>query len=162
VFYPTADDEQWMRQALLEASKALPLGEVPIGAVIVLEGHVIGQGCNRRETDADPTAHAELVAIRHAAQTLGRWNLMDATLYVTVEPCPMCAGAIWMARLSRVVYGISEPKTGAVHSRYELLSDGRLGRTVLSVGGCLADEARLLLERFFETHRATDTTKEPF
>lgn len=142
-----------MADALREAEAAGVAGDVPIGAVVVRDGSVIGRGSNRREQDADATAHAEIVAIRDTAARLGRWNLEGATIYVTVEPCVMCAGAIWQARLSRVVYGATEPKTGAVHTRYELLSDGRLGRTIPAVGGCLAEEAAALMSRFFEQAR---------
>ena len=152
VFHPTARDVRWMREALREAMSAAP-GEVPIGAVVVLDDAVVGRGANRRESDHDPTAHAEIVAIRAAAQRLKRWNLDGAELYVTVEPCTMCAGAIWFARISRVVYGAAEPKTGALHSRYELLSDGKLGRSIPSVGGCLAEESAALLRRFFQEQR---------
>ena len=153
MFYPTVSDETWMRLALGEAEIAGSLGEVPVGAVVVLDGEVVGRGHNRREASNDPTAHAEIVALRDAASTLGRWELDGATLYVTVEPCVMCAGALWTARIARVVFGVSEPKTGAVHSRYELLSDGRLGRTIPAVGGCLAGEAETLLRRFFQERR---------
>ncbi|GIX06895.1 MAG: tRNA-specific adenosine deaminase [Candidatus Poribacteria bacterium] len=142
-----------MRQALRLAEEA-PADDVPVGAVIVLEEAIVGRGVNRREADRDPTAHAEIVALRDAARRLGRWRLDGATLYVTVEPCPMCAGAIWMARISRVVYGVPEPKTGAVHSVMELLAHPRLGRHVPAVGGCLEEECRQLLQRFFATHRA--------
>jgi len=142
-----------MRLALKEAERAGSLGEVPVGAIVVLDGTVVGRGGNRRESSGDPTAHAEMIALRDAAATLGRWELDGATLYVTLEPCVMCAGAVWAARIARVVYGAPEPKTGAVHSRYELLSDGKLGRTIPAVGGCLADEARILLRQFFQARR---------
>ncbi len=114
---------------------------------------MIGRGGNRCERDGDATAHAEIIAIRDATTRLGGWNLEGAAIYVTVEPCVMCAGAVWQARLSRVVYGAPEPKTGAVHTRHELLSDGRLGRTVPAVGGCRADEAAALMNRFFDQAR---------
>ena len=142
-----------MAEALLEAQIAGDAGDVPVGAVIVVDGAIVGRGSNRRERDGDSTAHAEVVAIRDASTRLGRWNLSGATIYVTIEPCVMCAGAIWLARLARVVYGACEPKTGAVHTRHELLSDGRLDRTVPAVGGCRACEAAALLRRFFEVER---------
>ncbi|MDA1191535.1 MAG: nucleoside deaminase [Candidatus Poribacteria bacterium] len=153
MFYPTERDAERMRLALDEARRAPEWGDVPVGCVVALDGEIVGRGANRREIDGDPTAHAEIVALREAASRLGRWNLDGTTLYVTVEPCPMCVGAIWMARVSRVVYGVAEPKTGAVHSQYEMLSDGRLGRHVAAVGGGLEDEARALLQAFFHERR---------
>lgn len=156
VFYPTELDARWMREALHEAASAARRGDVPVGAAVVLDGAIVGLGANRCEADADPTAHAEVVAIRQAAKALGRGRLDGGTLYVTVEPCVMCAGAIWLARLGRVVFGASEPNTGAVSSRHCLLSDGRLDRTVLTVGGCLEDEATSLLRAFFAGRRDRD------
>jgi tRNA(adenine34) deaminase len=153
VFYPTANDEAWMRLALREAETAGALGEVPVGAVVVVDGAVVGRGFNRTEKSNDPTAHAEIVALRDAGESVGRWKLVGSTVYISVEPCVMCAGALWTARVGRVVYGASEPKTGAVHSRYQLLSDGYLGRTIPAVGGCLAGEAEALLRRFFQERR---------
>ncbi len=158
MFYPTELDARWMREALREAALAADRGDVPVGAVVVLDGEVVGSGSNRCEADADPTAHAEVVAIRRAAQAIGHWHLDGATLYVTVEPCVMCAGAIWLARLQRVVFGVAEPKTGAVRSRHRLLSDGALDRSVVTAGGCLEDEARSLLQAFFADRRDRDTT----
>lgn len=151
MFYPTEQDSAWMRLAIEAARRTTD--DVPVGAVIVVSGRLVGEGWNRRESDRDPTAHAEIVALRQAGLALGRWNLEGSTLYVTVEPCAMCAGAIWQARVSRVVYGVPEPQAGAVHSRYELLSDGRCGRTVAAVGGCCEDECRELLRAFFRGRR---------
>ncbi len=119
-----------MSEALAEARLALAAGEVPVGAVVVLHGEVIGRGHNRRETANDPTAHAEILAIREAAGKLGSWRLTDADLYVTLEPCPMCAGAIVNARLRRLVFGAYDPKAGAVISLMNLVQDRRLNHTV--------------------------------
>lgn len=153
MFYPTANDKAWMRLALDEAEAAGRADETPVGAIVTLDGVVVGRGRNCRESASDPTAHAEIVALRAAGASLGRWQLDGATVYVTVEPCAMCAGALWSARVARVVFGAREPKTGAVQSRHELLSDGRLGRTIPAVGGCLAEEAEAMLRRFFEERR---------
>ena len=153
MFYPTELDARWMREALREAAEAGARGDVPVGAAVVLDDEVIGLAANRCVADADPTAHAEVVAIRRAANALGHGRLDGASLYVTVEPCAMCAGAIWLARIERVVFGVTEPKTGAVRSRHRLLSDGALGRTVVTVGGCMESEARSLLQAFFADRR---------
>ncbi|MEO2002466.1 MAG: nucleoside deaminase [Candidatus Poribacteria bacterium] len=157
MFYPTKLDARWMREALREAAAAGERGDVPVGAAVVLNSAIVALGSNRCEADADPTAHAEVVAIRQAGKSLGQARLDGATLYVTVEPCVMCAGAIWLARFQRVVFGAYEPKTGAVNSRHCLLSDGRLGRTVLTVGGCLENEATGLLTAFFAARRDRDS-----
>src|SRR5262245_46773873 len=119
-------DEQWMREAIAEADKARTIEEVPVGAVVVLDGKIVGRGYNRRETDRDPTGHAEMIAIRRAAVAVGGWRLSGADLYVTQEPCPMCAGAIVNARVSRLIYGCDNPKAGAVRTLYRLLEDTRL------------------------------------
>ena len=144
----TATDGDWMELALAQASCAGAAGDVPVGAVIVLDGEVIAQGYNRREQDRDPTAHAEIVALRAAAQRLGHWRV-EATLYVTQEPCPMCAGAIVNARVRRLVYGCTNPKAGAVTTLFQLASDPRLNHRVDVVGGVRADECAAVLSGFF-------------
>jgi len=143
-----------MREALVEAGRAYEVGEVPIGAVVADAGRqIIGRGHNLRETDGDPTAHAEIIAIRHASRWLGDWRLEGCTLYVTVEPCPMCAGAIVLARIARVVFGVRDPKAGAVGSLMNLLGDERLNHQTEVVEGILAGECRELLRRFFQRLR---------
>jgi len=138
-----------MREALAEAERALAHGDVPVGAVAVRDGAIVGRGHNRKEADADPTAHAEMIALREAAQSLGGWRLADVTLYCTLEPCPMCAGAMVMARLSRLVYGADDPKAGAAGSVIELLRDPSFNHRVAVTRGVLAEQAQALLERFF-------------
>jgi tRNA(adenine34) deaminase len=150
------NDELFMRAAIDEARAAAALDEVPVGAVVVAAdaGTVIGRGGNRRESAADPTAHAELLAIREAARAVGNWRLEGATLYVTQEPCPMCAGAIVNARVARLVYGCANPKAGAVRTLYQLVEDPRLNHRVTVAGGVLADECGALLSSFFARLRA--------
>ncbi|HEX2660875.1 MAG TPA: tRNA adenosine(34) deaminase TadA [Polyangia bacterium] len=143
----------YMRQALAAAQAATVLGEVPVGAVVVVDGTVIAVAHNERETGNDPTAHAEVLALRRAAATLGSWRLTGADLYVTMEPCPMCAGAIVNARLRRVYYGCHDPKAGAVRSLYQILDDRRLNHRVEVVPGVLGGEAAGLLRGFFERLR---------
>jgi tRNA(adenine34) deaminase len=145
--------DHFMRRAVLEAEQALTEDEVPVGAVIVHEGRVIGSAHNQREQLHDPTAHAEMIAITQAAQAVGDWRLEDCTLYVTLEPCPMCAGAILQARLPLVVYGAADPKAGAVESLYHLLHDPRLNHQVQVVPGVLAEACAELLSRFFQGKR---------
>jgi tRNA(adenine34) deaminase len=147
------NDLDWMRRALDEADKALASGDVPIGAVIVWNEQVIGAGYNQREADHDATAHAEIVAIRQASAALGRWRLDDCALFVTLEPCPMCAGAIVLARLPRVVYAAPDPKAGAAGSIVDLLRHPRLNHRVDVQGGLLADEAATQLRTFFQSLR---------
>ena len=147
-----------MRQALAEAERALAHSDVPVGAVAVRDGVIVGRGHNRREADADPTAHAEMIALREAARTLGGWRLVGVTLYCTLEPCPMCAGAMVAARLPRLVYGADDPKAGAVGSVVELLRDRRFNHQVAVSRGVLAEEAQALLERFFSGLRSDTTT----
>ncbi|HBG08974.1 MAG: tRNA adenosine(34) deaminase TadA [Limnochordia bacterium] len=142
-----------MSEALAEARLALAAGEVPVGAVVVLHGEVIGRGHNRRETANDPTAHAEILAIREAAGKLGSWRLTDADLYVTLEPCPMCAGAIVNARLRRLVFGAYDPKAGAVISLMNLVQDRRLNHTVEVLDGICQSECAALLQEFFRRLR---------
>jgi tRNA(adenine34) deaminase len=148
------DDTHGMRLALSEAAQAAMIDEVPVGCVVVLDGQVLGRGSNRRETDRDPTAHAEILALRQAARAGGNWRLCDATLYVTQEPCPMCAGAIVNARIKRLVYGCPNPKAGAVRTLFRVVDDGRLNHRVEVVEGVLADECGALLRRFFAAKRA--------
>ena len=146
-------DEALMAEALAEARRGLQAGEVPIGALVVVDGEIVARAHNAPITTADPTAHAEIVALREAARKRGNYRLTGATLYATVEPCPMCCGAILHARVSRVVYGAPDPKAGAVDSLYRLLDDARLNHRVATRGGVLASEAALLLKTFFEMKR---------
>jgi len=146
-------DEGWMRRALDLAREASTLGEVPVGALIVREERIVSQAFNLRETLEDPTAHAERLAITLAGRSTGSWRLDGCTLYVTLEPCPMCAGAIVQARLARVVYGVSDPKAGACRSLYRLLDDPRLNHRVPFTGGILSDDCRDLLRHFFLPRR---------
>lgn len=143
------NDLDYMRLALAEAEKALASGDVPIGAVAVYRGTVIGAGCNRREADHDPTAHAEMIAIRQAARHLGHWRLDEVTLYCTLEPCAMCAGAMVLARLPRLVYAALDPKAGAAGSVVDLLRHPKLNHRVDVHAGVLADEAGAQLRTFF-------------
>src|SRR5512138_820843 len=136
-----AADELYMRKSLAAAEQAALLGEVPVGAVIVVQGEVVAVAHNRRENDNDPTAHAEILALRMAAARLASWRLVDADLYVTMEPCPMCAGAIVNARVRRVIYGCDDPKAGAVRTLFQLLDDPRLNHRVEVVPGVLAAES---------------------
>jgi tRNA(adenine34) deaminase len=146
----------WMGAAIDEAKKALSMDEVPIGCVIVHEpsGQIIGRGYNRREIDADPTAHAEIIALREAARHTGHWRLLDCVLVVTLEPCPMCAGAIVNARIPRLVYGCDDPKAGAVRTLYRICEDARLNHRVEVTADVLADECAQLLKDFFKAQRA--------
>jgi tRNA(adenine34) deaminase len=146
-------DEQFMRLALREAVAAGDHGDVPVGAVVVREGEVIGTGRNERELRGDPTAHAELLALRAAAVTLGGWRLPGAVLYVTLEPCPMCAGAIQQARIARTVYGAPDQKLGAAGSVINILGDPRLLHRVEVQGGVLASDSLAVLQRFFDERR---------
>jgi tRNA(adenine34) deaminase len=149
-FDPT---ERFMRLALDEARAALRVNEVPVGAIIVYEGRVIAAAHNQRETLRDPTAHAEMLAITQAAVARGDWRLEECELYVTLEPCPMCAGAILQARIPRVFYGATDPKAGAVESLFQLLADRRLNHQVETRGGALAVECGTLLTEFFREQR---------
>jgi tRNA(adenine34) deaminase len=148
------DDVTGMRLALDEAAKALQYGDVPIGAIAVLDGQIIGRGHNRREADKDPTAHAEMIAIRQAAAAIGHWRLDGVTLYCTLEPCSMCAGAMVLARLPRLVYAAIDPKAGAAGSIVDLLRHSRLNHRVDVEGGLLADEAAEQIRAFFRGLRA--------
>src|SRR5205807_2993814 len=151
VFFPR--DEYFMRLALREAARALEHEDVPIGAVVVREGEVIGAGHNERELRADPTAHAEMIAVREAARALGSWRVLDSVMYVTLEPCAMCAGAIVLARLPRLVFGATDPKAGAAGSVFNVLDEPRLNHRPQVESGLLAEECAELLRAFFAPHR---------
>ena len=142
-----------MRLAIEEAKKAQTVGEVPIGAVIVKDGEIIASGYNRRETSNDPTNHAEIVAIRRASQVLGGWRLIGCTLVVTLEPCPMCAGAIVQSRIERVVYGTDDPKAGCAGTLMNLLNEPRFNHQADVVSGVLSSECSALLSHFFRELR---------
>jgi tRNA(adenine34) deaminase len=146
--------EFFMGKALEQARAAAEIGEVPIGAVVVCDGEIVAVGSNRREIDADPTAHAELIAVRRAASVLGRWRLEGCTVYVTLEPCPMCAGALHAARVDACVYGAVDPKAGALGTLYDIASDTRLNHRYEVTAGVLADESSALLKEFFAGLRA--------
>jgi len=146
-------DEDFMREALKEAQRAFEEDEVPIGAVIVKDGEILARAHNLREKLNDPTAHAELIAIRLAAAKLNSWRLLDTTVYVTVEPCPMCAGALVLARVKRLVFGATDPKAGAAGTLMNLLDDSRLNHQVEVTGGVLEEESRKLLRAFFLQRR---------
>jgi tRNA(adenine34) deaminase len=150
-FFPR--DEHFMRLALREAERAKEHDDVPIGAVVVREGELIGAGHNERELRQDPTAHAEIIALREAARLLGTWRVLEAVLYVTLEPCAMCAGAIVLARVPRVVFGASDPKAGAAGSVLDVLGEGRLNHRPEVAGGLLGAECGSLLSEFFASRR---------
>ena len=147
------DDERYMGLALDEARTALAAGEVPVGAVVVLDGRVISRGHNQPIGLKDPTAHAEVLALRAAAQVMGNYRLGAAALYVTVEPCAMCCGAAVLARVTRVVYGASDPKAGAARTLYRLLEDARLNHQAAVRGDVRGEESAALLREFFQTKR---------
>jgi len=144
-----------MQHALALAREAAALDEVPIGCVIFHDpsGQIVGRGCNRREADGDATAHAEILAIRQACRKIGHWRLLDCVLVVTMEPCPMCAGAIVNARIPRLVYGCDDPKAGAVRTLYRLCDDERLNHRVQVVGGVLGEQCAEVLREFFKKKR---------
>jgi tRNA(adenine34) deaminase len=150
-FFPR--DEYYMRLALREAERALEHDDVPIGCVIVQGSEVMAAACNERELRGDPTAHAELLAVREAAQKVGGWRLLDTVLYVTLEPCAMCAGAIVLARIPRVVYAAPDPKAGAAGSVLDVLAEPQLNHRPDVAGGLLADEGAALLRKFFGLRR---------
>jgi tRNA(adenine34) deaminase len=149
-------DQSLMQEAIAQAQAALAVDEVPIGCVVLdrPSGKIIARAHNRRETHADPTAHAEILALREAAAALGHWRLNDCTLAVTLEPCPMCAGAIINARVGRLIYGCDDPKAGAVRTLFSLCDDPRLNHRVQISAGILADSCSQLLREFFQTQRA--------
>jgi tRNA(adenine34) deaminase len=146
-------DAQYMRLAIAQAQKALDHGDVPVGAVVVHHGEVVGAGRNERERRQDPTAHAETLALQDAARRRGSWRLLDCVLYVTLEPCAMCAGAIVLARVPRVVYGTPDPKAGAAGSVLDVLAEPRLNHRPVVEGGVLQAECAALLREFFATRR---------
>ena len=152
------EHERWMRLALVQAGIALQLGEVPVGAVAVLNGDVIGAGYNRKESDQDPTAHAEMIALREAAARLDNWRLIGVTLYCTLEPCPMCAGAMIQGRLLRLVYGAKDTRFGADGTIIDVLGQPAFNHRVEVVRGVLADEAGALLQTFFRRLRGEEKT----
>ncbi len=154
----TMDDAYWMGVALREAKKAAKRGEVPIGAVIVRDGTVLGRGYNLREGKQDPTAHAEIIAIRKASSKIGAWRLTGATIYVTLEPCVMCMGAILLARFDRVVFGCHDPKGGAAGSLYDLSDDSRLNHRVALTVGIRVEECSEILSNFFANLRKLKKT----
>jgi tRNA(adenine34) deaminase len=146
-------DELFMEEALREAQRAHTLGEVPIGAVVVQDGRIVGRGCNRPIASHDPTAHAEVLALREAGHAIGNYRLPDCDLYVTVEPCAMCAGAITHARIRRLVYGAEDSKAGAVHSMLQVLNHPKLNHQVEVTGGVLAARCMDLVQMFFRDRR---------
>ena len=148
------DDQRFMRAALDEALAARDEGEVPVGAVVVRGGRIIGRGHNQRERLQDPTAHAEMIALTAAASAAGTWHLDDCALYVTLEPCAMCAGALVLARITRLIFGAADPKAGACVSLYSIPTDPRLNHRVEITAGVLADDSTLLLREFFAEQRA--------
>ena len=155
------DYQYWMNQALELARQAAAVEEVPIGCVVVHEptGQIIGSGFNRRILDADPTAHAEILAIRQAGKHLGDWRLVDCTLVVTLEPCPMCAGAMVNARIPRLVYGCDDPKAGAVRTLFQLCEDTRLNHRIEVIPGVLAEPCAQVLRDFFQARRRKPATE---
>jgi tRNA(adenine34) deaminase len=150
----TMDHEKFMREAIAEAALAFQKGDVPVGAVAVCDDQIIGRGHNRKEELKDPTAHAEMIALQEAARTLRGWRLIGVTLYCTMEPCPMCAGAMVQARLPRLIYAVDDPKAGAAGSVVDLLRNERLNHRVEVIAGVLAEEAEELTQRFFQQLRA--------
>lgn len=157
---PEHDDASWMAEALSEAILAEAAGEVPVGAIVVLNGAIVGRGHNSPISLHDPTAHAEIQAVRAAARTIGNYRLIDSTLYVTVEPCLMCMGALLHARVSRVVFGCYDAKFGAAGSLYDFSTDKRLNHRIKVTAGVAAVESRALLQRFFQQRRGSDRGNE--
>jgi tRNA(adenine34) deaminase len=154
-------DEAMMRRAIELAGQAAAIGEVPVGAVVYRDETVLGEGHNLRESAADPTAHAEMIALRAAARTVGSWRLDGCTMAVTLEPCPMCAGALVNARVGRLIYGARDPKMGCVHTLYELCTDPRFNHRLDVVPDVLADECGALLSDFFRMMRGKDRPAKP-
>lgn len=151
---PESDDERWMRAALDEAREAERIGEVPVGAVVVRDGAIVARGHNLTHTANDPSAHAEMLAIRQAAEATGHWRLLGCALYVTLEPCTMCSGVVVLSRIPRVVFGAPDPKTGMCGSLGNLVQDPRLNHRVELLGGVLETECGDLLRAFFRARRA--------
>ncbi len=150
-----AADELWMEEALREAARALACGEVPVGAIVVASGKIVGRGSNRSVVDNDPTAHAEIVALREAGQTLGNYRLGDCELYATIEPCAMCAGAIVHARIKRLIFGAFDAKAGAVESVMTVINHPRLNHTTEVSAGVLAARCQEMMQAFFREKRVT-------
>ncbi len=146
-------DESFMEEALLEAAQAQAAGEVPVGAVVVCDRRIVGRGANRNLADSDPTAHAEIVALREAARSLGNHRLGECEMFVTIEPCAMCAGALVHARLKRLVYGADDPKAGAVRSALQVLNHPRLNHQMEVISGVLAERCAELMQSFFRSRR---------
>lgn len=157
----TERDRAFMRTALQQAALALPLGEVPVAAVLVREGQILARAHNAREIHQDPTAHAEMIVIREAAAALGSWRLTDTTLYVTLEPCAMCVGAIIHARIARVVFGAWDPKAGACGSLFDLPGEPRMNHRVRISGGVLEEDSQALLQSFFRRLRENAAPRNP-
>ncbi|MEM7113709.1 MAG: tRNA adenosine(34) deaminase TadA [Chloroflexota bacterium] len=151
--FVSAEDEKWMQHAFAEAEKALAIGEVPVGAIAVLDGEIIGRGYNRKESDQDPTAHAEMIALKEAAVAVGNWRLLGVTLYCTLEPCPMCAGAMIQSRLSRLVYGAKDVRFGADGSVVDVLRNEAFNHRVVITTAVLEDKAADMLQQFFRSLR---------
>ena len=149
----SGEDARWMRVALALAAEAAALGEVPVGAVAVKDGRIVGQGFNRKESDQDPTAHAEMIALKETAVTVQNWRLLGVTLYCTLEPCPMCAGAMIQARLPRLVYGAKDTRFGAHGSIVNVLDETQFNHRVTTTSGVLEEEAAALLQQFFQKLR---------
>lgn len=158
---PNAFDLEMMHLALAQAKSAAAVGEVPVGAVVYRDNQVIAQAHNLREKNADPTAHAEVLALRAASEVLRSWRLLGCTIAVTLEPCPMCAGALVNARLTRLVYGAADPKMGAVHTLHQLCTDTRFNHQLEVIPGVLADSCRQLLTQFFQQRRAGPPPPKP-
>jgi len=150
---PATPDELWMEEALRSAQRALEAGEVPVGAIVVRDGRIVGRGFNRSITDSDPTAHAEIVALREAGSTLGNYRLEDCELFATIEPCAMCAGAMVHARIRRLIYGADDPKAGAVHSVLQVIDHPQLNHRMEVRSGVLAGRSAELLQSFFKNRR---------
>jgi tRNA(adenine34) deaminase len=153
MFHWNPEDKAFMREAIAEAVKAEAAGDIPVGAIVVRDGVIIARAGNARKITDDPTAHAEVLVLREAAKVVGNWRLEGCTLYVTLEPCTMCAGALVLARIMRVVYGTADPKAGAVESIYRVLSDTRLNHNPELSGGLMAEESAELLQNFFRAKR---------
>ncbi len=149
----TASDELWMEEALRAAQRALDAGEVPVGAIVVSQGRIVGRGWNRNITDSDPSAHAEILALRDAGKNAGNHRLGDCELFVTIEPCAMCAGAMIHARLKRLIYGADDPKAGAIHSVMQVMNHPQLNHRMEVRGGVLAGRSAGLLQEFFRRRR---------
>ena len=147
-------DELWMEEALRCAQRALEMNEVPVGAIVVCDGDIVGRGWNRNISDCDPTAHAEIVALQQAGATVGNHRLSDCDLFVTIEPCPMCAGAMVHARIKRLVYGSNDPKAGAVHSVMQVVNHPQLNHRIEVRSGVLAGRSAELLQTFFKNRRS--------